>query len=101
YFGITDVKNIGNSGYKKMAERIKQISTPVEKWTWADFLFNFAPYVDKTTINNLIASNALSYMNMQRKQMLYEYDVVSKINDRETKWINSNRKKNMSVLDCV
>jgi len=93
YFGITDVKGLGESVYKKMdkaidaAEKITQ--KPLTEMSWLEFLVFVCPNVTSTAITNLISVGALRHLDVNRARMLYEYDVYNKLSQREQKWCES------------
>jgi len=67
YFGITDIKGIGQSQFKKLKEM-----PSTDKWI--DFLLS-SDSLSCTVVDALIRSGALSHYGFSRKLMLEEYRV--------------------------
>lgn len=94
YFGLRNIKRIGDSHVNKIIEIVpiieKQINKKVDSWSWYDFLIFFAPTQSKTVIQNVILAGALDYMNISRKSMLYEYNVLLELTNKEIGLLQTN-----------
>jgi len=88
-FGFLDVKGIGESVWKKMLTNIKAVDKDAKDWSWLDFLIYYSDKITSTAINAIINTGALSYMDMTRTRMIYEYETYNKLSDKEKAWIKS------------
>jgi len=93
YFGIGDVKHIGESALKKINEAITTtslaINKTVDQWKWVDYLFHCSDNISSTANEALISVGALHYMGMTRTAMLYELGIWSKLSPVEKKWVQA------------
>jgi DNA polymerase-3 subunit alpha len=91
HFGFFDIKGIGESAYKKMiAHRdiiVAKLKKDVGDWNWIDFLIFYSSKIASPTITAIINSGAISYMNISRTRMMYEYNIYQKLTIREQGWI--------------
>jgi DNA polymerase III alpha subunit len=91
YFGFVDIKGIGEAVYNKIVLKIEEVSKllgrPIDKWSWIDFLVSFTPHITTTAIEAIINSGSLSYMNMSRTRMIYEYNIFAKFTKTELQWV--------------
>lgn len=101
YFGIIDIKGIGESVYDKICETIKSIDTPVEKWNKIDFLLRFAPKIGISNAEILVSSGAVSYIDNNRTLMLHELKQVGDLTDKEIQGMLSYALPNMKLTDLL
>lgn len=91
YFGLMDLKGIGDAVWNKMLIALdtvkKLLRKDVADWTWLEFLVFFTPKINSTAVAALINSGALSYMDMDRTEMNYEYNIYTQLSPKEIKWI--------------
>ncbi len=84
YFGLSDIKNVGESIIGVLKERIRV------GMNWNDFLVHVADYVKSNSMESLINSGACDSFNLPRTKMLFEYKLWSEISAKEKTWIKSN-----------
>lgn len=94
YFGIGDIKRIGDALVSKVTTNVRQIEEKlgrtIDKWTWSDFLLHFSDSVTTTAVNGMIASGATDYMKGSRVQKIHEYETWKKLTQKERDWIRDN-----------
>lgn len=94
-FGIGNVKGIGGSQVVKTIDNIRQceltLNKNVKDFTWNDYLFYLIPKLSKTVVNNLISVGAFSHLGLSRQRMLFEFQKVHTLTDREVKHIQDNK----------
>lgn len=73
YFGLNNVKGIGDSKIKTLYSYLTNNSTE-----WIDILFSNK--IDKKTIINLVS---VGFFGPDRKKKLHDYSLVSRLTDRE------------------
>jgi len=81
YFGLTDIKGVGDSVYKKIIDLCKDID--LSKASWLDILFKILLNINSTASKALISSGAIDYFHKNRTEMLFEYEVVSSFTKKE------------------
>lgn len=98
-FGITDIKGVGNSQFLKLQAAIEAatqtIGAPPAQWTWYEFLTKCAPAIPSATAKGLIQVGALRWMQMGRKEMLYQYDIWMSLTKKEQEWVQKNGGQNL------
>lgn len=91
YFGLSDVKGIGDSIIQRLSTHIttceKEIDKSRDEWNWIDFLVFVSQNVNSTAVKALISSGALEYMQVTRTKMLFDYEVYSRLSSREQEWV--------------
>lgn len=97
YFGIIDIKGIGESVYEKICETKNKIDKPVEQWTKLDFLLRFAPEIGVSNAEILVSCGAVSYIDNNRTLMLYELKQVGELTDKEREYIINNLMQPITV----
>lgn len=91
YFGLTDIKGVGDSVMKRLSREIPEAESQVKRnlneWSWSDFLLFLSPNVNKTAIEALIKAGALNWMGISRQKMWFEYEQFSALSQREQTWL--------------
>jgi DNA polymerase-3 subunit alpha len=104
YFGLIDIKDIGNSQIKKLEEAVIKSENltgkTVDKYSWFEFLCLIGSKLNKTVVNNLILVGAVPGIET-RKKMSLEYKVWEKLNDKEITWITNNYTKYTSLSNSL
>jgi DNA polymerase-3 subunit alpha len=81
YFGLTDIKGVGESVYNKILEICKELD--VSKLDWLTTLFKILLNINSTASKALISSGAFDYFKKNRTEMLFEYDICSSLTKKE------------------
>jgi DNA polymerase-3 subunit alpha len=87
YFGLTDIKGVGDSVFKKIQQIVDKLGPDVIDSGWMNILVKLLLNINSTATKALIQSGALSYCNKSRNSMLFEYDIVSELTKKETEHI--------------
>jgi DNA polymerase-3 subunit alpha len=82
YFGLTNIKGVGQSVFDKLYGIIADID--LIKYTWSETLFYILLNINSTAAKALIQSGALDYLKVSRNQMLYEFNLVCELTKKET-----------------
>jgi DNA polymerase-3 subunit alpha len=97
YFGLTDIKGVGQSVFKKILVLTKDID--LKTTTWLEILTGLLLHINSTASKALISAGALDYMQKNRTEMLFEYDICSSLTKKEleslTEVIKENKPKNL------
>lgn len=86
YFGLTDIKGVGDSVFDKIIELAKSID--LYKVSWTGLLSKLLTKINSTAAKALISCGALDFFRISRTKMLFEYDIISELTDRELKLID-------------
>ena len=89
YFGLTDIKSVGASVYKKLLEICK--NKDLSLLSWYDILIDILLNINSTAAKALISCGALDYNRKTRTEMLFELDIVSSLTKKEIEKINELR----------
>jgi len=81
YFGLTDIKSVGSSVYKKLKEISK--NTDWNKISWYEILFEILLKINSAATKSLISCGALDFTKKTRTEMLLDFDTVSSLTAKE------------------
>ena len=82
YFGLTDIKGVGESVYKKILEICKDIN--IKELDWLSVLFTVLININSTASKALISCGAFDYFKKNRTEMLFEYETCTSLTKKET-----------------
>jgi len=99
YFGLTDVKGVGSSVYKKIIEICKNID--IKKLKWLKILLVLLTKINSTASKALICSGALNHIGRSRTEMLFEYEIVSQLTSKEIEYILSINIENLNLIQAL
>lgn len=100
YFGLTDVKGVGESVYNKIIDLSKKLD--IDKAGWLDILFTILVNINSTASKALISSGAFDYLKKNRTEMIFEYEMASNLTKKESeKLINIKCQYNISDLKTL
>lgn len=97
YFGLTDIKGVGSSVFKKILELTSNID--VKSLTWLQMCSIILMSINSTAAKALISSGAFDYFKKSRTSMLFEYEIVSGLTKKELEQFISMSDKNGSIKD--
>lgn len=93
YAGFSDIKGVGESEIKRLIKNIIAIDEKLGKsfkdWTWLEMLFHCLPITRSTVVKALIQCGCLDYFGISRTRMLYEYDMLANLTEKELVWLNN------------
>lgn len=100
YFGLTDIKGVGDSVFDKTVELLKDVD--LNHIAWNTLLIKFLTKINSTACKALISSGSLDHYNMCRTKMLFEYEIISELTPRELNLINLDiRYLNECLIDLL
>jgi DNA polymerase-3 subunit alpha len=97
YFGLTDIKGVGASVFKKMVELTTNID--VRSLTWPQMCASILMNINSTACKALISSGAFDYFKKSRTSMLFEYEILSGLTKKELEQLISMSDKDTSIKD--
>lgn len=108
YFGITNIKGIGDSVYNKLTKRInavcKKLGKTIDQLTWMETLIFIFSHIPSTGVVAMINVGVFSHLKKDRKQLRYEYEKYSLLSkDKEQSWVQDNFAQYNwdSLSDCI
>lgn len=101
FFGLTDIKGVGESQFKKLKSRVEEISIDLNKMTWMDFLLKITDHISSTVVERLISTGALRCFGMHRQRMLFEYGKWNELTKTEKGWILERVDNFASLYDAL
>lgn len=95
YFGLTNIKNVGGAIYDKIIEVCEH--TKIDLDNWNDVLFKLLPNINSTAAKNLLSSGAFDYLRTNRTEMIFKYELISELTNKELEFIVKDIKKEDSI----
>jgi DNA polymerase III subunit alpha len=83
YFGLTNIKGVGESIYKKILSLINENGLNIKELCTNEVLFLILDKINKTASKNLISVGAFDYLKIGRKKLLFYFDIISNLSNRE------------------
>jgi DNA polymerase-3 subunit alpha len=81
YFGLTDIKGVGQSVYKKILSLVNK--DEIAELSWFELLYKVLLNINSTAAKALIVCGALDYFKKNRTELLFEYDICSALTNKE------------------
>lgn len=104
YFGLTNIKSVGESVYKKIIEIVQSSGIDINKINLNQMLFMILDKINSTAAKSLISSGALDYFKISRKKMLFLLEIVQNLSAREKDLIVNNHDMSLSIdklISCI
>ncbi len=87
YFGLLNIKGIGESVLEKIRDGVSKAQTELNKnisqFNWLEILCHVSPHINTRAMTAMIQVGVFDYLNITRTCMKYEYEQFQNINDRE------------------
>lgn len=99
YFGLTDIKGVGESVYKKLVELYHNQAS--KELSWTKLLLQILMKINSTAAKALICSGALDYIKRGRTLMLFEYEVISQLTNKEIEYIDQINTDNFTLIQLM
>lgn len=81
YFGLTDIKGVGKSVFNKLTKLLENKN--IADYSWINMLIDILLKINSTASKALVSSGALDFYKKNRTEMLFEYDIISSLTDKE------------------
>lgn len=92
-YGLGSIKSVGAVEVQKLLASINQaeqkLNKPLIEFDWHDTLIHILSQSRKDVVSNLIHAGALSHYGLSRNAMLFQYNKLCELNDKEVEWIIS------------
>lgn len=81
YFGLTDIKGVGQSVYKKFIDITQNLD--IGSMTTIEIICDILLKLNSTASKALITSGSLDFLKKNRTELLFFYDILSSLTDKE------------------
>lgn len=103
YFGLTDIKGVGQSVYKKIIKMAEENN--IAEYSWLETLFNVLLNINSTASKALISCGALDFYKKNRTEMLFNYDLISELTKKESEIcrniISQSKNKDIKIVKVL
>jgi len=103
YFGLTDIKGVGQSVYKKIIKMAEE--KDIIEYSWLETLFEVLLNINSTASKALISCGALDYYKKNRTDMLFNYDLISELTKKESdicrNIISESKNKDIKIIKVL
>lgn len=82
YFGLTNIKGVGDSVFTKIINLIETSGIDVNNIEYLDLLF-FLDKINTTAAKAIISVGAVEYVGVSRNKMLFDYDIIQNLTNKE------------------
>jgi DNA polymerase III alpha subunit len=90
-FGLGDVKGVGGVQVQRVIAAVRaaeeKLGKPLSACGAVEFLLWVAAEVSSTVLKNLVMAGAARWLGADRQRLLAEYDVFSRLTDKEVEWL--------------
>jgi len=97
YFGLTNVKGVGESVYNKIID----MNIDINSLNLNGLLFLVLDKINATAAKNLISVGAFDYIKISRKKILFYLDIVSNLSNREKDIIINTLDINLPLVEIL
>lgn len=101
FFGLTDIKGVGNSVFQKMQQIIEKDTIDINHINWYQMLSLLLCNINSTATKALICCGALDFYKKTRTEMLFEYEIFSCLTKKEIEKCDSSIKKDNQSLKNI
>jgi DNA polymerase-3 subunit alpha len=81
YFGLTDIKGVGDSVFKKLLELTQQ--KDINLLGYLECIRHILLNINSTAAKALVGSGALDYFRKNRTEILFHYEILSSLTKKE------------------
>lgn len=93
-YGITNVKHVGSSVFKKMIKDIAEARIDINECDWDCFLLRVSPLVNKKAFEALVLSGAFDCFKISRSKMAHQFNTIKELTKRESEWLREYKREN-------
>ena len=102
-YGMTNIKNVGSSVFKKMLAHIKENNIDLRTCDWDCFLLLVAPFVNKKAFESLILAGVFDSFKISRSKMQHNFNLIKEFTKREVEWLKNYKEARPSstAVECI
>lgn len=90
YFGLTDIRGMGDSSFEKMKNVLSwaeaEVGKPLGEFTWTELLLFGLGKISRSVAEKLIQSGSLRWLPVSRRRMVDELAAWAELTDTEQEW---------------
>jgi DNA polymerase-3 subunit alpha len=101
YFGLTNIKGVGDSVYKKIVELISKNNLNISELSLNEVLLYILDKINSTASKHMISVGAFDYLNVSRKKILFYLEIVGGLSAREKELIINGIDINQSIENIL
>lgn len=99
YFGLTNIKGLGDSVFEKIKLACEQ--TKINLNNWNEVLFKLLPNINSIAAKNLLGSGAFDFLSMNRTEMIFQYELISTLTNKEIQYIVDSLEDTDTTAKCI
>ena len=99
YFGMTNIKGLGNSVYEKLVKIIGDQN--ISEMKFFELYCKVLKNINSTAAKALIGTGSVEYTGLSRNRMLFYYECLSNLTDREISIAETICDKDMSITQTL
>ena len=99
YFGLTNVKGVGNSVYEKIKSLITQLQ--ITSMNFGQIYCKLLKKINSTAAKALMSVGAIDTLSISRTRMLFYYECLSNLTDRELSVIEPEFDKTNNIIEIL
>ena len=102
-YGMTNIKNVGSSVFRKMMKHVKENNIDLETCDWDCFLLLIAPFVNKKAFESLILAGVFDCFKISRSKMQHHFNLIKEFTKRETEWLKNYKESypDKTAVACI
>ena len=102
-YGMTNIKNVGSSVFRKMMKHVKENNIDLETCNWDCFLLLIAPFVNKKAFESLILAGVFDCFKISRSKMQHHFNLIKEFTKRETEWLKNYKESypDKTAVECI
>ena len=102
-YGMTNIKNVGSSVFRKMMKHVKENNIDLETFDWDCFLLLIAPFVNKKAFESLILAGVFDCFKISRSKMQHHFNLIKEFTKRETEWLKNYKESypDKTAVECI
>jgi DNA polymerase III alpha subunit len=102
-YGMTNIKNVGSSVFRKMMKHVKENNIDLETCDWDCFLLLIAPFVNKKAFESLILAGVFDCFKISRSKMQHHFNLIKEFTKRETGWLKNYKESypDKTAVECI
>lgn len=99
YFGLTDIKGLGLSVYKKILEINKKYN--ISKLNYLQLMIYVLQKINSSSAKAIISSGAIDFIGKNRTEMLFDFELCGSLTQKEMEYLLTIISDNkISLKDC-
>ena len=99
YFGLTNIKGVGNSVCNKIEGLVENLDIP--KMSYLEIILNILTNINQTASKAMISVGCFDYLGVGRKEMLFHFGLINDLTKKEKGIILANIDDLKKVGDCL